>query len=121
MFAKYHANLLVKLWLWLWQMKLQGIFKIWSIDKRQKVKRKQNLKDQHENLCKIPHIGIHPHSKHLHSRGLVEVEGFQVNEVVEVIRVVSGVLDDLIWVRGCRVVEVVAEVNDSICTMELAR
>ena len=97
-------------------MKQQGIFRIWSIDKRPKVKRKRNLKDQHENLCKIPHIGIHLHSKHLHSRGLVGVEGFQVNEVVEVIRVASGVQVDLTWVLGCQlvVVEVVVEVRDLI-------
>ena len=119
MFAKFHANQLVKLWWWRWQMKLQGIFRIWSIDKRPKVRRKQNRKDQHENLCKILHIGIHLHSKHLHNRGSVEVEGFQINEVVEVIRVISGVLGGLTWVQGCLVVEVVVEVKDLICTMEL--
>ena len=121
MFAKYHGNLLVKLWWWRWQMKIRDIFRIWSADKRPKVKRKPNLKDQHENLCKILHIGIHLHSKHLHNKGSVGVEGFQVNEDVEVTRVVSGVLDDLTWVRGCRVAEVGAEVKDLICTMELVR
>ena len=119
MFAKFHANQLVKLWWWRWQMKLQGIFRIWSIDKRPKVKRKQNRKDQHENLCKILHIGIRLHSKHLHNRGSVEVEVFQINEVVEVIRVISGVQAGLTWVQGCLVVEVVEEVKDLICTMEL--
>ena len=99
-------------------------FKILSVNKQSRTRRKLNLKDQHGNPCSNPLTGTHHNNSNnnkLHlNRESEAVEDFQVREVEEVINKVeeaSGVQVVLMESAQLDLDQLVVGVIDSTCRM----